>query len=172
MKYRSISNFNRYIEVKEKAQKNQEESFPRSSLLLVLRFDHPLLSPRSIPPVSGGAGIVVAAFQSRACAAIAARKRPVLHQLSRPNGWPRQPLRLTAFFPLSLSLSPFSLSLSLSLLVLLSSTLSIRRPRGLPRNYKVEGSGFDNKDLTTAGRKDETHRHPRRLPIGRARFLR
>lgn len=39
-------------------------------------------------------------------------------------------------------------------------------------NYKVEGSGFDNKDLTTAGRKDETHRHPRRLPIGRARFLR
>ena len=96
-------------------QNHQHEYFPRSSLLLVLRFDHPLLSPRSIPPVSGGAGIVVAGFQSRACAAIAARKRPVLHQLSRPNGWFRQPFRLTAFFPLSLSLSLSSSSRSLAL---------------------------------------------------------
>ena len=162
-------------------QNHQHEYFPRSSLLLVLRFDHPLLSPRSIPPVSGGAGIVVAGFQSRACAAIAARKRPVLHQLSRPNGWFRQPFRLTAFFPLSLSLSlssSFSLARSLSLsLCSFSSPPPPSRSVGLVVcrgrwNYKVEGSGSDNKDLTTAGRKDETHRHPRRLPIGRARFLR
>lgn len=93
--------------------------------------------------------------------------------LVNPFVWPR------FFLSRSLSLSSsFSLARSLSLsLCSFSSPPPPSRSVGLVVcrgrwNYKVEGSGSDNKDLTTAGRKDETHRHPRRLPIGRARFLR
>lgn len=86
--------------------------------------------------------------------------------------------RVFSSLALSLSLFLFSLARSLSLsLCSFSSPPPPSRSVGLVVcrgrwNYKVEGSGSDNKDLTTAGRKDETHRHPRRLPIGRARFLR
>lgn len=158
---------------------NERRKTIEKSLFLDFQFVGPSirsfspLASQSIPLVSGGAGIVVAAFQSQACAAIAARKRPVLHQLSRPNGWPRQPLRLTAF-SLSFSLSPI-VSLSLS-----ARSPLLHRPLDPSASWSVEEGGIirwkevgsTTQGFNNAGRKDETHRHPRRLPIGRARFLR